>query len=156
MEFKNIILLIIALIVIIHVFPIYSCCRCKHMGMMGMGMGMGMGRGMMGMSEGFTSMTELSDYNIQKKPVNTSSWFAPSLVYNKKHPTNKGIQEIMNRPEQPIPLPKDELLIFANTPFKPECCPGTYSNSTGCACITIPQYSYLINRGGNNVPYSEY
>ena len=130
------------MIVIIHVFPIYSCCRCKNMGM--------------SMSEGFTSMTELSDYNIQKKPVNTSSWFAPSLVYNKTRPTNKGIQEIMNRPEQPIPLPKDELLIFANTPFKPECCPGTYSNSTGCACITIPQYSYLIGRGGNNVPYSEY
>ena len=62
----------------------------------------------------------------------------------------------MNRPDQPIPLPKDELLIFANTPFKPECCPSTYSNSTGCACINLKQYNYLINRGGNNVPYSEY
>ena len=47
-------------------------------------------------------------------------------------------------------------LIFKNTPFKPECCPNTYSNSMGCACMTTKQYNYLITRGGNNVPYSEY
>ena len=140
MEFNQVIMLIIILIVIISVFPICSCCRSHGVGL----------------TEGFAGISELSDYNIQKNPVNTSSWFAPSLVYNKKHPTNKGIQEIMNRPKQPIPLPKDELLIFANTPFKPECCPSTYSNSTGCACINLKQYNYLINRGGNNVPYSEY
>jgi len=138
MEFKQVLMLIIILIVIIYAFPIFSCCRSY------------------GLAEGFAGISELSDYNIQKKPVNTSSWFEPSLVYNKQHPTNKGIQEIMNRPDQPIPLPKDELLIFANTPFKPECCPSTYSNSTGCACINLKQYNYLINRGGNNVPYSEY
>jgi hypothetical protein len=48
------------------------------------------------------------------------------------------------------------LSMFANTPFKPECCPNAYSNSSGCACMTTNQYNYLISRGGNNVPYSEY
>ena len=47
-------------------------------------------------------------------------------------------------------------LIFSRTPFKPECCPSTYSNSEGCACISNKQYEYLIKRGGNNVPYSQY
>ena len=47
-------------------------------------------------------------------------------------------------------------LIFDDTPFKPQCCPTTYSNSMGCACMTMPQYTYLIERGGNNVPFSQY
>lgn len=47
-------------------------------------------------------------------------------------------------------------LMFKKTPFKPECCPNTYSNSMGCACMSTQQYNYLVTRGGNNVPYSEY
>jgi hypothetical protein len=47
-------------------------------------------------------------------------------------------------------------LIFDNTKFSPKCCPNTYSNSIGCACISMPQYRYLIERGGNNVPYNQY
>ena len=47
-------------------------------------------------------------------------------------------------------------LMFKNTSFKPECCPNTYSNSMGCACMSTKQYNYLVHRGGNNVPYSEY
>ena len=47
-------------------------------------------------------------------------------------------------------------LMFKNAKFAPECCPTTYTNSMGCACITPKLYSELITRGGNNVPYSEY
>ena len=50
----------------------------------------------------------------------------------------------------------NSMLMFANTKFKPECCPTTYTNSSGCACMSNKQYEYLIQRGGNNVPYSEY
>lgn len=67
-----------------------------------------------------------------------------------------GVQQVLNRQPQPIPLPEGELLLFANTPFKPECCPNTFSTSTGCACMSTGQYNYLVERGGNNVPYSEY
>jgi hypothetical protein len=49
-----------------------------------------------------------------------------------------------------------ELDIFANTEFKPECCPNTYSSSMGCACMSSDTYEILSNRGGNNVPYSQY
>jgi hypothetical protein len=47
-------------------------------------------------------------------------------------------------------------LIFDNTPFSPECCSTSYSNSQGCACMSMSQYTYLIERGGNNVPFSQY
>jgi hypothetical protein len=48
------------------------------------------------------------------------------------------------------------MLFFKDTKFKPQCCPSSYSNSMGCACIKNSQYKYLIERGGNNVPFSEY
>ena len=135
----ELILLILILIAVIYGFTFYSCCRC--------------GNSKSKSKEGYS---DLSDYNIQKRPINTSSWFSPNLTYNGSKPTSKGIQAIENRPPQPIPLPKNEMLMFANTPFGPEYCPNTYSNSMGCAAMTTKQYSYLVGRGGNNVPYSEY
>ena len=140
MTFKlELILLILILLAVIYGFTFYSCCRC--------------GNSKSKSKEGYS---DLSDYNIQKRPINTSSWFSPNLTYNGSKPTSKGIQAIENRPYQPIPLPKNEMLMFANTPFGPEYCPNTYSNSMGCAAMTTKQYSYLVGRGGNNVPYSEY
>jgi len=54
------------------------------------------------------------------------------------------------------PMSSDSMDFFANTQFKPECCPNTYSGSEGCACMSNAQYNTLVSRGGNNVPYSEY
>ena len=49
----------------------------------------------------------------------------------------------------PVPLPEGEMFMFANNEFKPECCPSTYTSSTGCACITQEQVNYINQRGGN-------
>ena len=110
------------------------------------------------LTEGFTGANtnngESSLYN--EPPVSTESWFTPNLSYTPGQPVSQGIQNILNRSKQPIPLPNGEMLMFKNTPFSPSCCPNTYSNSMGCACMTVDQYNYLIDRGGNNVPYSEY
>ena len=115
---------------------------------------------MIGIKEGFAGASQDRDaapFSITSdKPINTSSWFTPNLSYKKGSTGGKGVQNILNRPKQQIPLPEGEMLMFANTEFKPECCPNAYSNSTGCACMTVDQYSYLISRSGNNVPYSEY
>jgi hypothetical protein len=113
-----------------------------------------------GVKEGFSSAStnhgNSSPYNVyDDTPVNTSSWFTPNLYYPKGAPT-EGAQTILDRPPQPVPLPADELVLFSNTQFKPECCPNAYSTGSGCACMTVDQYKYLIHRGGNNVPYSEY
>ena len=117
---------------------------------------------MMGKKEGFVGGSNLySDEPSQYKPgdyseVNTSSWVQPNLTVRPGQPLGEGVKQFMARQEQPVPLPEGEMLMFANTPFKPECCPSIYSNSTGCACITGKQYNYLIQRGSNNVPYSEF
>ena len=74
----------------------------------------------------------------------------------KGQPLSDGVKAILNRKPQPLPLPEGEMLLFANTPFKPECCPNSFSTSSGCACMTTDQYNYLTLRGGNNTPYSEY
>jgi hypothetical protein len=79
--------------------------------------------------------------------VDTSKWINPALG---AAPTTAGNSEA--NPQ----LASGELDFFANTEFKPECCPTTYSNSMGCACINENQYKYLITRGGNNVPFSQY
>ena len=86
----------------------------------------------------------------------TSSWSMPTLTFSPGENPDKGVKKIWHRDAQPIPLPKGELDMLQTTPFKPECCPNTYSNSSGCACMDSNSYNYLITRGGNNVPYSEY
>jgi len=111
--------------------------------------------------EGFvganTNYGESSQYSLSNStPINTSSWTAPNMTVVPGQPLSAGVKAILDRKPQPVPLPEGEMLMFANTPFKPECCPNTFSNSSGCACMTTEQYNYLILRGGNNVPYSEY
>jgi hypothetical protein len=86
----------------------------------------------------------------------TATWGMPNLSVTPGQPLSPGVKDFLSREAQSVPLPEDELLLFANTPFKPQCCPNAYSNSTGCACMTGKQYNYLIQRGGNNIPYSEY
>jgi hypothetical protein len=101
---------------------------------------------------GQSSQYTLGDYT----PVDTSSWGQPTMTITPGKPLSKGVKDFLNREEQPIPLPEGEMLLFANTPFKPECCPNAFSTSQGCACLTEKQYSFLVERGGNNIPYSEY
>jgi hypothetical protein len=111
--------------------------------------------------EGFaganTNYGQSSQYSLGNyKPVDTSSWGQPTMTVTPGKPLSKAVKKFMNRPEQPIPLPEGEMLMFANTKFAPEFCPNTYSNSSGCAAMTSQQFNFLKNRGGNNVPYSEY
>lgn len=111
--------------------------------------------------EGFvganTNYGESSSYSLTNNTqYNTGSWSMPNLTVTPGKPFSQGVQNILNRQPQPVPLPEGEMLLFANTPFKPECCPNSFSTSTGCACMTTDQYNYLVMRGGNNAPYSEY
>jgi hypothetical protein len=117
---------------------------------------------MTNMTEGFigannvTSGPEFAGANTPDYIMNPSTWSKPTLTYSPGTKPDAGVKAIWDRPKQPIPLPKDELFMFATTEFKPECCPNAYSTSTGCACMDIKTYDYLRQRGGNNVPYSEY
>jgi len=41
------------------------------------------------------------------------------------------------------------LFMFANNPTSLNCCPSTYSTSTGCVCTTEKQRDYINRRGHN-------
>jgi len=111
--------------------------------------------------EGFvganTNFGQSSPYDLNSNSVvNTSSWSKPDMTVVPGKPLSQGVKDFLAREPQPVPLPEGELFMFATTPFKPECCPNAYSTSSGCACMTGNQYNYILGRGGNNVPYSEY
>lgn len=91
------------------------------------------------------------------KPVNTNLWKQPNLIIQPNKPYNDDVKSLLSRKEQILPLSKNEMDFLANVEFKPSCCNNSsYSSSIGCACLTMNDYNYLKNRGGNNVPFSEY
>ena len=129
----------ILLIVVFWVLFGHLICGCSRVGMYE-------GFGLLADNLGASAPYKLGDYS----KTDTSKWSQPDLT------TQDGQQSIMNRRKQPLPLPEGELLLLDKTQFKPECCPNTYSNASGCACMDTSTLDYLRNRGGNNVPYSEY
>lgn len=57
----------------------------------------------------------------------------------------------------PVPLKDGQLNFFADNKFDSSCCPSTYSDSMGCACMSREQVDYLNERGGNrSIPPSEF
>ena len=111
--------------------------------------------------EGFvganTNYGESSPFDISSdSPVNTASWFQQNMTVVPGKQSSQGVKNFMARKQQQLPLKDGEMDFLANVEFKPSCCPNTYSTSAGCACLTGQDYNYLVQRGGNNVPYSEY
>lgn len=140
-----------------------SCCRVKIFEGLNTMSGTATTSGTISsLMEGFTGANNSAmgpEFAGAKTPdyiMNPSTWSMPTLTYSPGTKPDAGVKAIWNRPKQPIPLPKDQLDMFATTPFAPECCPNAYSSSMGCACMTVDQYVYLRDRGGNNVPYDIY
>jgi len=46
-------------------------------------------------------------------------------------------------------VPPNTLDMLTDQTFRPDCCPSTYSNSSGCACLSDAQMTFLSDRGGN-------
>ena len=49
-------------------------------------------------------------------------------------------------PDQP-----NKMFMFANNQSSPNCCPSTFSTSTGCVCTTDKQRDFVASRGFNNL-----
>ena len=110
--------------------------------------------------EGFVSSNNKAygpEFGSNKSPgyiMRPDTWAQPTLSYSMGTTPSAGAQAVLNRNNPP--LAEGEMDMFANTPFKPECCPSTFSTSSGCACMDMKQYGMLIQRAGNNVPYDIY
>lgn len=92
--------------------------------------------------EGFTN-SSYSNKNASTFILDPSTWGNRGTI------TASGSHDI-------TPNSSDPINIFNNMKFAPECCPNAYTSSSGCACMDKTMYKYLQNRGGNNVPFSQY
>lgn len=81
---------------------------------------------------------------------NLSRWVKDAARYAKGMGNENKLDSYQYNSGPPIPLPEGEMFFFKDTKFDSSCCPGTYSNSTGCACLSKPQFNYLTTRGGNH------
>lgn len=68
----------------------------------------------------------------------------------------KIMDQLKNTKGSSVPLPEGQLNFFYNNKFDPSCCniPHIYTTSTGCACLSLDQFNYLNQRGGNNTVFS--
>ena len=103
--------------------------------------------------ENYSNIHSINTYaDAYAQPPQITNWNQPSLIITPEQPLPQGVIDIISRPKQPVPLPNGEMDMFATTSFSPKCCPNTFSNSMGCACMTLEQQKYLTQRGGNNNP----
>ena len=49
---------------------------------------------------------------------------------------------------------KNSMFMFSYNQASPDCCPSSYSTSTGCVCTNQNQRDYITSRGNNNTSYS--
>jgi hypothetical protein len=100
-----------------------------------------------GLQEGMSMIGAPIDWQMGEDQTN--NWQNKANQYSQ----NMGYSESKSKYSQysgtPTPLPEGQMFMFADNKFKPECCPSTYSSSTGCACITQEQVDYINQRGGN-------
>ena len=93
------------------------------------------------MAEGFDTLFGKAGADLNYRMGNGvhSSWD------NNKSPQKADVAETYVMDDQN----QSDLFFLANNKFSPECCPFTFSNSKGCACMTTEQKDYLNRRGGN-------
>jgi len=96
--------------------------------------------------EGFKNLNN-NDLHIDDSY--TMGWVKTAKRYASGMGNENKLNTYKNNVGTPVPLPEGELFFFADNKFKPECCPSTYSDSMGCACLSQAQVDYVNQRGGN-------
>jgi hypothetical protein len=108
--------------------------------------------------EGFTKLADLTkSANVDYQMGNDSkgSWTQKALGYASDMGYDTVLSQHANYKGTPVPL-DNTMNFFKDNAFKPECCPSSYSSSTGCACTSVAQLNYLNQRGGNRTSDSEF
>jgi hypothetical protein len=105
--------------------------------------GYNMGRGVMGSYDNIVLSNEGCGW--RKKPCNVPL-YKDAVIY-------QGSQLPLKNEVITMPLPKDSMFAFQNNQARPECCPSTYSTSSGCICTTQQQRAHIGELRGNNSNY---
>ena len=96
--------------------------------------------------EGFVNLSN-NELNIDDSY--TMGWVQTAKRYASGMGNKNRLNTYKDNVGTPVPLPEGELFFFTDNKFKPECCPSTYSDSMGCACLSQDQVNYINQRGGN-------
>lgn len=109
-------------------------------------------------TEGFRKISDIADaasLNYHMNADQPGSWSQKAMGYASDMGYNTVLASHANYKGTEVPL-QGTLNFFKNNSFKPECCPSTYTSSTGCACTSVAQLNYLNQRGGNRTLASEF
>lgn len=110
-----------------------------------------------GVKEGFNVARQMTgsvlNYSMGKGVK--GSWDKPNNSYN-YNSWFKHLDGNTQGYKPPFPVRQGQLDMLAKNKFDPNCCPSTYSSSTGCLCVTPDQMKYLNERGGNRTFATEY
>lgn len=99
--------------------------------------------------EGMTSLSEPNNDHY-KQGVQDANEYA----HSNDEQNNLHNHESYNG--KPAPLKEGDMFFWEGTQFRPECCPSTYTNSSGCACTTEEQVKFINTRGGNRTENSQF
>ena len=102
-----------------------------------------------GKKAGVETFVNLSNNELNIDDSYTMGWVKTAKRYASGMGNKNRLNTYKDNVGTPVPLPEGELFFFADNKFKPECCPSTYSDSTGCACLSQDQVNYINQRGGN-------
>tara|TARA_Y100000385_G_C12862923_1_gene538076 strand:- start:398 stop:796 length:399 start_codon:yes stop_codon:yes gene_type:complete len=89
-----------------------------------------------------------STFNNEEDNVN-DDWIKRATFYQTQMGYSEYIKSLETNSSPISGLNSHEMTFLANNRFTPECCPSSYSSSTGCACLT-PEQSMFLNQRGNN------
>lgn len=86
-----------------------------------------------------------------------SKWVGNAHAYAQN--MGDGYQTVLDRVSgnvgTKVPL-EGTMVFYKDNEFKPECCPSSYTSSTGCMCTSPEQVKYLAQRGGNRSINNEF
>jgi len=102
------------------------------------------------------SFVNLSNNGLHIDDSYTMGWVQTAKQYSSGMGYKNKLNSFKDNVGTPVPLPEGELFLFADNKFKPECCPSTYSDSMGCACLSQDQVDYINQRGGNRTFPTEF
>ena len=123
--------------------------------------------------EGFALLTDMKNLIMNRLTGKTSgsgsgSGSRESFVTSQFAEVDSGIDSGVPNPEgvaahlkndhtsTSMPLDNDKKDFFEKTEFKADCCPSTFSNGDGCACLSFDQLNHIRSRGGNSTQTSEF
>lgn len=95
-----------------------------------------------------TKSTPISGFD-EPSPM-MGEWVSKAHQYGEQE-SGDGYQSVLNRVQGNTAgsISHDSMVFYRDNEFKPECCPSTYSSSSGCMCTTPEQVYYLATRAGN-------